>query len=554
MDSLVKEGSICSVLFKSRIITEEDIKAALEEQKASGCRIGEALVKLGIVNQEDIDWALSNQLNIPYIRLNQETIDKTAIDLVPEALARKFNLIPIYRTGDEIVIALADPLNKSAIEAVEKETGCRVTVSMPIMRELREMLDFFYGPVEIENTFGFSSSLFPAKDLEEINKDLSGAAFLNSMLLHIIRSNLASLSFQHLGDIVVVTGKQGELSKEIGRLTVDYYPELLLQIRKLGRLKGHTDICAEGTLEFQYNEEKINFQVFTLKGKWGDFVTLKMQPHLNFPADIEEMGLSGRNLGNFRKLVAARQGIVLFSAGNRDECCRIIDLFLDESDTAEKTVMVLGDGPGLGKKRFPSISLQKMLPAEKESLAAALLDHDPDILVIEDVSESHPFKMAAKAAMRGKLAVCGLSFNEASGALEYLHFIRHDYPVYSIVKGIVSVKGVRLLCPLCKRNYVPSAGEEALIPAGISAASCFVPNGCSACGHTGYQGKKYLMDVILFSDELLEAFTAAGESGEILQHLRKKGYHGISDGEIELLAAGKISPEECMTVAKNVTE
>ena len=550
MDSLVKEGSICSVLFKSRIITEEDIRAALEEQKIAGCRIGEALVKLGIVSQEDIDWALSNQLNIPYIRLTQETIDKAAVELVPAALARQFDLMPIYRTADEIVIALADPLNKTAIDAVEKATGCCVTVSMPIIRELREMQDFFYGPAEIDKALGFSTSLFPPKILEEINKDLSGASFLNSMLLYIIRNNLASLSLQPLGGIVAVIGKQGEFSREIGKLTDDYYPGLLLQIRKLGRLKGSTDICAEGTLEFQFNGEKINFQVFTLKGKWGDYVTLKMQPHLHFPADIEELGLSARNLRSFRELVAARQGIVLFNSVNRDECCRIIDLFLDESDTTEKTVMVLGDGPGCGKKSFPSISFQKMLPVEMESLAAALLDHDPDILVVEDVSESRSFKIAAKAAMRGKLAVCGLSFSGASGALEYLHYIRHDYPILFHIKGIVSVKGVRLLCPLCKQKYVSSAGEGGVIPAGISATAWFAPQGCPACGHTGYQGKKYLIDVVLFNDEILDVIAAAGESGEILQHLRKNGYQGILDEEVELLAAGKISPEECVDLAK----
>jgi type II secretory ATPase GspE/PulE/Tfp pilus assembly ATPase PilB-like protein len=550
MDSLVKEGSICSVLFKSRIINEEDIEAALEEQKVSGCRIGEALVKLGIVNQEDIDWALSNQLNIPYIRLTQETIDKAAVELVPVALARKFDLIPIYRTADEIVIALADPLNKTAIEAVEKATGCRVSVSMPIISELHEMQDFFYGPMEIEKALGFSSSLFPVKILEEINKDLSGVTFLNSMLLHITRNNLASLSLQPLGDIVAVTGKQGEFSQEIGKLTADYYPDLLLQIRKLGRLKGSTDICAEGTLEFELNGEKINFQVFTLKVKWGDYVTLKMQPDLHFPADIDELGLSAWNLRSFRELVAVRQGIILFSSSNRDECCRIIDLFLDESDTSEKTVMVLGDGPGRGKKRFPSIPFQKMLPVEIESLAAALLDHDPDILVIEDVLESHSFKMAARAAMRGKLAVCGLSFSEAAGALEYLHYTRHDYPILSNIKGIVSVKGVKLLCPHCKYNHVLSAGEGGAIPAGIPATARFATHGCSACGHTGYQGKKYLMDVILFNDELLKVIADAGESGEIVQHLRENGYHGILDEEAELLAAGKISPEECMTATK----
>ncbi|HEX9023166.1 MAG TPA: pilus assembly protein PilB, partial [Geobacteraceae bacterium] len=110
MESLVKEGSICSVLYKSRIISEQDIRAALEEQKKTRCRIGEALVKLGIVAQEDIDWALSSQLNIPYVRLNKDTIDPDAVKLVSVEIARKFNLIPLYKSGDEIAIALADPL------------------------------------------------------------------------------------------------------------------------------------------------------------------------------------------------------------------------------------------------------------------------------------------------------------------------------------------------------------------------------------------------------------------------------------------------------------
>jgi type II secretory ATPase GspE/PulE/Tfp pilus assembly ATPase PilB-like protein len=502
------------------------------------------------VTQEDIDWALSNQLNIPYVRLRQETIDRDAVELVPAALARKFDLIPIYGTSDEIIIAMADPLNKAAVEAVGKATGCRVSVTIPIIRELREMQDYFYGPVEVEKVFGFSSTHFPANILQEINNDLSGATFLDSILLYIASSNLPSLSFQPLGDIVVVTAKQGELSCEIGRLTVDYYPDLLLHINKLGRLKGPTDICSEGTLESHYNGEIVHFQVFTLRGKGGDYVTLKMRPHFQFPAYIDDLGSSAGNLRSFRELVAARQGIVLFSSGNRDECCRMIDLFLDESDTAEKTVMVLGDGPGRGKKRFPSISLRKLLPAEMESVAAAILDHDPHIVVVEDVSESHSFKIAAKAAMRGKLAVCGFSSGNAKVALEYLRYARHDYPVFPNIKGIVSVKGVRLLCPLCKQKYLPSVGEGPFISAGISSASLFAPQGCSVCGNTGYQGIRYLMEVILFNDEILALFAASRESGEILRYLSENGYHGILDEELELLVAGEISPDDYLSSEK----
>ncbi len=552
MESLVKEGSIGSVLFKSHIINEEDIKAALDEQKKSGCRIGEALVNLGIVTQEDIDWALSNQLNIPYIRLKKDMIDMDAVKLVPAVLARKFNLIPIFRTGDEINIALADPLNMAAIEAVEEVTGCRVTVSMPIIRELREMQDVFYGPAEIEKALGFSSPCFTEKNLESINKDISGATFLNYILQYITRNKLASLSLQPLGDVVAITGKQGDSSREIGRLSVDYYPDLLLQIRKLGRLKAATEISARGVLAFLYKGEKIYFQIFTLKGKGGDYVTLKMHKHIPFPESIEELGLSDGKARRLKELVAARQGIVLFSSDNRDECCRIIDLYLDESETSDKTVMILGDVAGRGKKRFPCISFQKVLPVEMESLAAEVLEHDPDILVVEDVSESRSFKTAARVAMRGKLALCGISCRDAADTLEHLLYFQQNYSILAYVKGIVSFKGVRSLCPLCKKSYLPSEEEKAVLPSdSLPAAGYFTALGCSACGYTGYKGNKYLVDVISFNNEIVEVFAAAKESGEVLQYLRDKGYRGVLEEGIELLNAGEISPEEFLVAVKH---
>src|SRR5690348_15858669 len=122
MTGLVKEGSIGSILFKSQIITERDLKAALEAQKVSGCRVGEALVRLGAVTQEDIDWALSNQLNIPYVRLKRENLDTAAIARVPGQLARRYNLFPVFRSDTELSIDMPDTLNKEAIDELSRVT------------------------------------------------------------------------------------------------------------------------------------------------------------------------------------------------------------------------------------------------------------------------------------------------------------------------------------------------------------------------------------------------------------------------------------------------
>ena len=467
------------------------------------------------------------------------------------ALARKFNLIPVFRAGDEIGIALADPLNMSAIEAVEETTGCRVTVSMPIIRELREMQDIFYGPAEVYKEFGFTSARFSPKILESINKDVSGATFLNYILLYITRNKLASLSLQPLGDVVAITGKLGESSCEIGRLAIEYYPDLLRHIRTLGRLKGPSGGSAKGTLAFLYKGEKIYFRVLTLKGKAGDYVTLKMHTHVPFPAGIGELDLTADKAGIFREMLSARQGIVLFSSDSRDECCRIIDLYLDEFDTSDKNVMILGDGTGRGKKRFPCISFQKVLPVEIESLTAAILEHDPDILVIEDVSDSWSFKTAATFAMRGRLAICGICCSDLAGTLGHLLFIQHNYSILNYMKGIVSVKGVNLLCPLCRQSHIPSSEEKNLLPATLPVAGYFAAPGCSECGYTGYKGKKYLVDIITFNNEIVEVIAAAKESGEVLQRLGNSGYQGIQEEAVELLNAGEISPEEFIAAVRH---
>jgi type IV pilus assembly protein PilB len=135
----VREGTLGAILYQSRIISETDINAALEEQQRSGCRFGEVLVILGIVTQEDIDWALSNQLGIPYIRLKHEMIDPDALSCCLQ-FCRTHQLIPLICAGDELSIAIADPLNKEADCSCSRISGCRINLSVALVQEINGCL------------------------------------------------------------------------------------------------------------------------------------------------------------------------------------------------------------------------------------------------------------------------------------------------------------------------------------------------------------------------------------------------------------------------------
>ena len=543
MPEQIKKGSMGAILSACNIITEDDIIAALEEQGRSGARFGEALISLGIVTQEDIDWALSNQLDLPYIRLKVDMIDPDAVRLVPAATARKFNLIPLIKAGNELSIAISDPLNKAAIAAVEQQTGCQINISVALIREIREMIDACYGSGEQEQ-LGFESGAFSGKVLETINGDLSGGKLLEYLLIFILQNRLSSLSLQPMGDTVTVSGRRGGVSRPIGSLTGTYYPDVIFKIRKNIGISVQNESTSGGLLTFNYRSHPITFKIATLAGFGGEYVTIRPHVSASVPNRITELHLPSRQEHDFLQLARRQQGMTFFASRNTLERDRFIDLMLEEIDTTGKNVIILGEGPGKMTKRFPRI----LLPRNEEERAATImnaLDHAPDILVIEDATEGMPFTAACRAAMRGKLVLAGLEIRGTRNVLrQLLLYQQQNYFLPVFVNGLVSFKGIQLLCPECRTTCIPPPEELAAMNLSEPPAEFFRTTGCLACGHSGFSSRKFLVDVLTFSDEFLRIFEQSSDVAALENHLGMTGYHGLAEEGLRLLTTGDVSPEE----------
>jgi len=545
MNGLVKEGSIGAVLFKSQIITEQELKAALEAQKVSGCRVGEALVRLGAVTQEDIDWALANQLNIPYVRLKKENIDSAAVAKVPGTLARRFQLFPVFLSANELSVAMADPLNQEAIDTLSRVTGCQVTISVGLQREIREMQELSYGPDQGLEELGFASAHFSAKALEAINADLSGGSLLNHLLLRIVQQKYASLSLQPLGDEVSLLARAGGQAVEIGRLRATHYGKLTERVRKLAKLGAVAGLSSCGVLTFLWQGKRIPFQAFLLGGEGGEYLTLKIQISPPQLGSLSDLPLSPSKAEDLKALTSAREGLVLIALRDGEERSRLIDLFLDDCPTSGKSVLLIGERIGRGRNRFPRIPTGWEGGDATASTVAAALEHDPDFLVVEDVTEVESFIAASKAVMRGKLVVAGLAHGSTRAVLKQLLYLHQkNFLIPSQLKGMISCKAVLMLCPVCKERYLPSGEELAALRLPTHQREYFRPKGCPECDHTGYSGRRYLADVIRFDQRLLEAFDTIRKSAEILSFMKDNGYRGITEEGAQLLERGEISPGE----------
>ena len=543
MSELSKKGSLGDILHNSQIITDSDIRSALDEQQHSGCRFGEALVNLGIVTQEDIDWALSNQLDIPYIRLKKEMIDPEAINLVPDMMARAYNFIPLIRAGNELNIAIADPLNRLAVEAIERQTGLTVNVSVALIREIREMIDQCYGEAS-HDIMGFVSTAFTVKALESINSDLTGRKLLDYLLIFIIQNRLSSLSLQPFADTVVVSCKRSGTVKTIGTLAPNHYPEFTRLLRKIANTAEAGSKSASGTLSFSFRSQSVSFQVATMLGLGGDYITIRLHITSHVPSRLAELHLPEDQDTAFARMARAEHGITFFASRNIQERCRFMDLMLEEADTNNKQVIILGEEPGRMTKRFPRIPLPQS-DAERARLIMDALDHDPDILVIEDATEGMPFTAACRAAMRGKLVLAGLEIRGTRNVLRHLLLYQQkNYFLPVFVNGLVSFKGIQILCPDCRVEYVPPQEELTAMRLEQPPAAFFRTKGCDCCGHSGFSERRFILDAMVFDDEFLRVFEQSSDVSAMDNYLRLIGYHGIEQEGLRLLKNGVVSPEE----------
>ncbi|QXE89810.1 ATPase, T2SS/T4P/T4SS family [Geomonas subterranea] len=545
MNGLVKEGSIGEVLFKSQIITEHELRAALEAQKVSGCRVGEALVRMGVVTQEDIDWALANQLNIPYVRLKKENIDPAAVEKVPGDLARRHSLCPVVLTGSELSVAIADPLNKEAIEELSRVSGCHINISVGLIREIREMHETLYGPDVTQPELGFSSGHFSANVLAAANADLTGATLLNHLLLRVVQKKFTGIALQPMGDQVRVLARSGHKSAEMGRIAITHYARLTERIRRLANLPAGGEGAASGILKFLWQGKKIPFQALLMAGDGGDYVTLRLHavaPQLN---TMDDLGLTPRQRDDLGTLTAAKEGLILFAGRSAEERSRLVDLFLDSCDHAGRTVLLVGERLGRGRTRFPRLSSVRCSVDDSAAVIGTALEHDPDTLVIEDVTDLPTFIAASKAVMRGKLVVAGMSLASKTEVLKQLiYLIQKNFLIPTHIRGVVSSRCALLLCPECKERYTPAPEELAALRLAAGDRGYYRPTGCPACDQTGYRGKKYLLDVIRFDQDLLEALEMIRNSDEVVRYLRDTGFRGIAEEGAELLERGEIAPGE----------
>lgn len=511
----MKYTKLGDLLVNNGTISEEQLKDALKLQAGTGERLGTVLKEHGFITEEQLIDALISQLGVEYIDLNSYALSSEMAQVIPKGIAKKYMVVPVKATRTDVYLAMADPLNFVAIEEVRAVTRKRVIPMIASQEAAKRAVMNLY------------SNQGAMKAIEDMQKDMLGGPYGSGLssqgisqialdeeqtdaapAIRLVNSIIDRAYTEKASDIHVEP-KEGTLAIRM-RIDGILRPVLTvpreLQSSVISRLKimarmdiAKRNMSQDGRATATVRQETLDLRISTLPNIYGEKIVIRLlqkAPELISPKGI---GIHGDNLARFQSLLSDnKEGMILMvgptGSGKTSTMYTIIDLL--KSD--EVNLISLEDPVEYHIDNVCQVPINEKTGLSFANALRAVLRQDPDIIAVGEIRDGETAEIAMRSAMTGHLVLSTIHTNDAVSSIDRLMDIGVEpYLIAGAVKGIISQRLLRCICPACKKPYKASVEEKALM--GFPEEEdrvLYRGEGCAECFKTGYRGRTGAFEIL----------------------------------------------------------
>ncbi len=552
------------LLIKENLITPEQLKKAIEEQKAGGGRLGSSLTKLGFVTDEELLSFLSKQYNVPAINLDEFEIDKEVVRKIPENVARKHLIVPVNQTGSTLIVATSDPTNLSVIDEIKFLTGYNVEFVAATETAIKKSIEKYFEvstdyqgildeAAEEYEVIGEDDNI-DVKTLEKASEEAPVIKLVNSVLNDAIKKGASDIHVEPYEKVFRIRFRIDGMLYEIMK------PPLSLKNAIASRLKimAKLDIAErrrpqDGRIKIRYSDGKdIDFRMSVLPTLFGEKIVLRLLDKSNLQLDMTKLGFNEKQLKNFKDAVHKPYGMVLVTGPTGSGKTTTLYSALSELNQISKNVSTAEDPV---EYNIPGVNQVQMHEEIGLNFAASLrsfLRQDPNIIMVGEIRDYETAEIAVKAALTGHLVLSTIHTNDAPSTINrLLNMGIEPFLVASSVHAILAQRLVRKICEKCKEEI--DIEKKFLIDIGMSEAEAkttktYKGKGCNVCSNTGYKGRIAVYEILTIAEEIRKLILAGASANEIKKEAIRLGMMTMRQSAIDLLKKGLTTIDEVVRV------
>src|SRR6266403_2201105 len=559
------------LLVADGLLTAEQLKKALAEQKGSPEKLGSVLVRLNFVNEDHLIGFLSRQYGVPSITLAQLDIDPDVLKLVPPPIARKYEVIPVRKMGNSLALAMADPTNVFALDDIAFMTNLQVLPLVASQTAIRKAIDRNYQSkteaiasvmqaissdlanievVEGEEDTGSKVDVF---ELKESADEAPVVKLVNMVLVDAIQKGASDIHFETYEKVFRIRFRMDGVLHEM------LSPPKRLESAILSRLKimSNLDIAErrlpqDGRIKLRYTGREIDFRVSTLPTIFGEKAVLRILDKESLKLDLTQLGFDEWSLDKFNAAIHQPYGMVLITGPTGSGKTTTLYSGIHTINSPDVNIMTAEDPVEYNLKGVNQVQINEGVGRTFAAALRSFLRQDPDVILVGETRDLETAQISIRAALTGHLVFSTLHTNDCPSTIARL--LDMGIPPFLIASALQLILAQRLgrkVCKDCKEPY--EAHEDSLVPyghvpTGLGQTQFYKGKGCQVCNFTGMKGRIALYEVMPVGEQLRDAILKNQGTAELRAIAQTEGMKSLRQAGWQKVIEGTTTVEEVLRV------
>lgn len=570
-------------LLDSNIIPKETLEPAATEAKKAGKELGAYLLENKLIGEVDLQKTYAYVLGIPFVDLSREAVSIDILQIIPELIAKKYNIVSFEKSGANLKVAMLNPEDLQTIDFIKKKTGLKIVPCLTSRESIQAVLRQYEKSLKAEFGDILTVDVKPeengedGKNLEQMAAGLPIIRIVDTLLKHAILESASDIHIEPEEKEVHVRYRIDGMLHDAMTLPKDTAAGIVARIKVLSNLKlDEHRLPQDGRFKIQNNEYKISFRVSILPVFDGEKIVMRLLDESSKGLTLEKMGLAPQMLEIVHREINKPNGMILVTGPTGSGKTTTLYTVMDILNTADVNISTVEDPV---EYRMPRVNQTQINPKIGMTFAAALralLRQDPDIIMVGEIRDEETLEIAMHAAMTGHLVLSTLHTNSAAATLpRMLDMGAEPFLIASTVNVIIAQRLVRRLCPECRITYTLDKKEiESLAKSydidtiftflkndpvgkkytenakGWEDVTLYKQGGCDQCGGEGYRGRSGVYEVLAMDTDIRKLVTQSATSEELEKKAHENGMVTMVEDGFLKAVQGATSLEEVMRATK----
>ena len=552
-------GKLGTSLVDSGAIDRRTLDRARRVAAETGARLDQVLTQLGLVSDRGLAEALAQLIAAPLVGAADYPDAPLFHDRLKPKFLRRVRAMPIAATDDRATLAMADPLDSFARDAIAAAIGRPVAVAVAVPIELEAALERLYAELSdssdaAEMLDEMVADAEPAEEDAERLKDLASEApvirLVNQLIARAVETHASDVHLEPFPDRLRIRYRYDGVLHEVEPPPSRLQAAVISRIKIMARLDiAERRLPQDGRIKLTVRGHEIDFRVSSIPSLHGEKVVLRMLDRTAVEFDYAKLGLPADIRQGIERALDLPNGMVLVTGPTGSGKTTTLYTGLLKLNTVARNVVTVEDPIEYQLTGINQIQVKPQIGLNFANLLRSILRQDPDVIMIGEIRDLETVQIAVQAALTGHLVLSTIHTNSAAATMTRLRDMGlEDYLMTATLKAVLAQRLVRRLCPVCKTpDPAPSAlierfGLERLAPA--EAITLFHPKGCPACRGTGYRGRRAIAELLVPNRAIDRLIFEGADDAAIERAAVEQGMRPIFDNGLLAVIEGDTTIEE----------